>query len=124
MCRSRRYIDRLREHGWRGAVNRAAGASVCDRTLIAHTFGGLTAPCLTSILPCAMSLTTITEQTDALSPTEHELPIVAWRAPFRPSRSMVALLAGILLALAWLLMPTLRWAYDIERAGRLMDVGL
>ncbi len=37
---------------------------------------------------------------------------------------MFALLACILLALAWLLGPTLRWAYDIERAGRLMDVGL
>jgi tetratricopeptide (TPR) repeat protein len=27
-------------------------------------------------------------------------------------------------ALAWLLAPTLRWAYDIERAGRLIDQGL
>jgi len=34
------------------------------------------------------------------------------------------LLACILLTLAWLLAPTLRWAYDIERAGRLMDAGL
>src|SRR5437762_3591804 len=99
MCRSRWYTDHLREHSWRGAANRASRASVCDRTLIALAFGGLTAPCLTSILPCAMSLTTITEQTDTLSPTEHELPVAAWRAPFRPSRSIVALLAGILLAL-------------------------
>src|SRR5205823_7326420 len=45
-------------------------------------------------------------------------------APFRPAWPMVVLLVCIFLALAWLLVPTLRWAYDIERAGRLMDVGL
>jgi hypothetical protein len=37
---------------------------------------------------------------------------------------MLVLLACIALALSWLLTPTLRWAYDIERAGRLMDVGM
>ncbi len=71
-----------------------------------------------------MSLTTTTEPADALSPTESESAVGARRVPFRPSRAMLALLACILLALAWLLAPTLRWAYDIERAGRLMDVGM
>ena len=45
-------------------------------------------------------------------------------ASFRRSRLTLGLLACIVLALAWLLMPMLSWAYDIERAGRLMDVGL
>jgi tetratricopeptide (TPR) repeat protein len=36
----------------------------------------------------------------------------------------LALLACILVALAWMLAPMLHWAYDIERAGRLMDQGL
>jgi len=71
-----------------------------------------------------MSSTTTTEPTDALPPAVHESAVAERRAHFRPSRSIVALLACILLALTWLLAPTLRWAYDIERAGRLMDVGL
>jgi hypothetical protein len=37
---------------------------------------------------------------------------------------MLALLACIALAAGWLLAPTLRWAYDIERAGRLIDQGM
>jgi hypothetical protein len=36
----------------------------------------------------------------------------------------IGLVGCVLLALAWLLAPTLRWAYDLERAGRLIDRGL
>jgi tetratricopeptide (TPR) repeat protein len=49
------------------------------------------------------------------------------RWPQRTRRAWLAtalLGLAVLLALAWLLTPTLRWAYDIERAGRLIDVGL
>jgi tetratricopeptide (TPR) repeat protein len=71
-----------------------------------------------------MSLTSTTEPTDASSSTVLNPPVAVRHAPFRPAWRLVALLACILLALIWLLTPTLRWAYDIERAGRLMDVGL
>jgi len=71
-----------------------------------------------------MSHTTTTESIDALPPAEPESAVAARQALFRPSRLIIALLACILLALTWLLAPTLHWAYDIERAGRLMDVGL
>ncbi len=85
---------------------------------------GLTPLCLTCILASAMNHTTATEPPDARLPTPPEASVAARRAPFRPAWFVLMLLAGILLALAWLLLPTLRWAYDIERAGRLMDVGL
>src|SRR5262249_22308297 len=65
-----------------------------------------------------------TEQIDTLPAAEDEAAATTRRSSFRPSRAALALLACILLALAWLLAPTLRWAYDIERAGRLMDQGL
>src|SRR4051812_36399987 len=71
-----------------------------------------------------MSHTTITEPTDALPPTDSEASVAPRRAFFRPSRFAVVLLACILLTLGWLSAPTLRWAYDIERAGWLMDAGL
>jgi hypothetical protein len=71
-----------------------------------------------------MSLTSTTEPADAQGPSVPEPPIAVRRAAFRPSGLMVVLLVCILLVLAWLLAPTLRWAYDIERAGRLMDAGL
>jgi tetratricopeptide (TPR) repeat protein len=71
-----------------------------------------------------MSLTRTTEPSDEPSPIAPEPSVAARRAPFRPLWPRVALLACILLALAWLLAPILRWAYDIERAGRLMDAGL
>ena len=71
-----------------------------------------------------MSITTTTEPTNAPSPAALESSSAVRRAPFRPSRPILALLACIVLALAWLLTPTLRWAYDIERAGRLMDIGM
>jgi tetratricopeptide (TPR) repeat protein len=46
--------------------------------------------------------------------------------PRRGRRVWLAALLGlaVLLALGWLLAPALRWAYDIERAGRLIDAGL
>jgi hypothetical protein len=71
-----------------------------------------------------MSLTSTTEPTDAPSPIAPGSPVAARRAPFRPPWPKVALLACILLALAWVLAPMLRWAYAIERAGQRMDVGL
>jgi len=71
-----------------------------------------------------MSHPSTTEPTDALAPVAPESSVATRRARFRRSRLIVALLACILLALAWLVAPTLRWAYDIERAGRLIDVGL
>ncbi|MEO7908571.1 MAG: tetratricopeptide repeat protein [Roseiflexaceae bacterium] len=74
--------------------------------------------------PSAMSHTSTTEPTDALPPAAHESVVAARRPRFRRSRLIVVLLACILLALAWLLTPMLRWAYDIERAGWLIDVGL
>ncbi len=74
--------------------------------------------------PSSMNHTTTTEPIDVLSPAEPVSSVAARQGRFRRSRLIVVLLACILLALAWLLTPTLRWAYDIERAGRLMDVGL
>src|SRR5688572_22758813 len=74
--------------------------------------------------PSAMSHTTTTEPSDTLPPADAVSSVAARQAHFHRSRLIVVLLACILLALAWLLTPTLRWAYDIERAGRLMDVGL
>jgi hypothetical protein len=71
-----------------------------------------------------MSLTNTTESTDASSLAMPESPVGARRALFRPRWPVVVLLACILLALAWLVMPMLRWAYDIQRAGGLMDTGL
>jgi tetratricopeptide (TPR) repeat protein len=71
-----------------------------------------------------MSFTSTTESTDAPAPTAPDSPVVAHRAPLRPRWPILVLLACILLALTWLVMPMLRWAYDIERAGRLMDTGL
>jgi tetratricopeptide (TPR) repeat protein len=71
-----------------------------------------------------MSHTTTTEPSDTLPPADAVSSVVARQAHFHRSRLIVVLLACILLALAWLLTPMLRWAYDIERAGRLMDVGL
>jgi len=71
-----------------------------------------------------MSLPTTIETADSLMPPA-PAPLVTSRRPqFRPPWLMLALLACIVLALAWLFAPTLRWAYDIERAGRLMDTGL
>jgi hypothetical protein len=71
-----------------------------------------------------MGLIATTEQADPLPAAEPETAGAARRAPFRPSWRLLALLACILLVLAWLLGPTLRWAYDIERAGRLIDQGM
>jgi hypothetical protein len=71
-----------------------------------------------------LGINELTEPADTHSPAASEPMVEARRAPFHPSRLTLALLACILLALAWLLAPALRWAYDIERAGRLMDDGL
>jgi hypothetical protein len=70
-----------------------------------------------------MNIPSIDEQTGSTDPYA---PHVEGLWPQSPRRRawLAALLACILLVLAWLLAPTLRWAYDIERAGRLMDVGL
>src|SRR4051794_24077356 len=70
-----------------------------------------------------MSLTSTTEPTDARSPSEPASPASTRRTPFRRAWPLFVL-AWVVLALAWLLWPTARWAYDIERAGRLMDAGL
>lgn len=58
-----------------------------------------------------------------MSPAD-DRPDDARRARVRRLWPLLTLLACILIALAWLLIPTLRWAYDIEQAGRLMDQGL
>jgi hypothetical protein len=71
-----------------------------------------------------MSLTNTTESTDVPSSPAPDPSVFTRRPTFPASWPRVALLVCILLSLAWLLVPTLRWAYDIERAGRLMDVGL
>jgi hypothetical protein len=54
-------------------------------------------------------------------------PAVRRHSRRRPARSALlalALLGCLLLALGWLLAPTLRWAYDVERAGALIDRGM
>jgi tetratricopeptide (TPR) repeat protein len=71
-----------------------------------------------------MSLPITTEPADAHVPTDADSPATPRRTIFGPTWPKFALLAGIVLALAWMLGPTLRWAYDIERAGRLLDAGL
>lgn len=70
-----------------------------------------------------MSQAATTERPEIISPADHQTGD-ARRARPRRLWLALALLACILVALAWLLAPTLRWAYDIERAGRLMDQGL
>jgi tetratricopeptide (TPR) repeat protein len=84
----------------------------------------LTAIQSTCILRKAMTISPVDEQnppTDAYAPRVEEL----WpRAPRRPAWLAGLLVLVGLLVLAGLLAPTLRWAYDIELAGRLMDRGL
>jgi tetratricopeptide (TPR) repeat protein len=56
------------------------------------------------------------------STDESEMPARRTRARI-PWLGLAATI-GILIALGWLLAPTLWWAYDVERAGQLMERGL
>lgn len=60
------------------------------------------------------------------APNPRALPPAAGRhaRPGVRARLAIALLLGALVALGWLAGPTLLWAYQIERAGRLLDQGL
>src|SRR5690348_15959356 len=71
-----------------------------------------------------MSTSTTTEHGEPVKEAAPARSPLRRRIPFGLSWLALALLACILLALAWLLAPTLLWAYDIELAGRLIDRGL
>jgi hypothetical protein len=68
-----------------------------------------------------MNIPSIDEQTVSTDPYTPHVEELRPRRRYRRA-GLAGLLA--LAAVAWLLGPTLLWAYDIERAGRLMDVGL
>lgn len=71
-----------------------------------------------------MNIPNLDEQTAPNAPSALHVKKL-WPQRTRRAWLAAALLGlAVLLALAWLLTPTLRWAYDIERAGRLIDVGL
>jgi hypothetical protein len=84
----------------------------------------LTAAALAYILSITMSTSTTTEHGEPAKVATPASSPLRRRIPFGLSWLALALLACILLALAWLLAPTLHWAYDIELAGRLIDRGL
>src|SRR4051812_4422032 len=70
-----------------------------------------------------MNIPSLDEQTPPDAPYALHVKKL-WSQRGRRAWLAALLVLAVLAVLAWLLAPTLRWAYDIERAGRLIDAGL